>query len=244
MPKLVIVPNKMRSRSAKALADTLSHQLGYRVYRVTEGRVRERTPFKLSKGIDKLTQLKRFNKHGIEHPEFTTDRNIAVQWIADGSVVVCRTLTRASEGRGIVISENPEQLVRAPLYTKYVPKKAEYRVHVFDGNVIDLQQKKKRKGFKNERNTRIRNLANGYVFCRDGLVEPEGIRELAISATSALDYRIGAVDIAHNVKKDKLVVLEVNANPGLQGQTLVNYAFAIKQDHLAYTEFCNYMGIR
>ena len=33
-----------------------------------------------------------------------------------------------------------------PLYVKYKKKKAEYRVHVFDGKIMDVQQKKKRRG--------------------------------------------------------------------------------------------------
>lgn len=225
--KLVVVPNNMGSRAAKALAETLSNKLGYKVYRVKPERVRGRIPFKLSAGTDKLTQLNSFNNEKIECPEFTRDIAVARTWIAAGSAVMCRTLLRASEGRGIVVAETEADLVAAPLYTRYVPKKQEYRVHVLDGQVIDIQQKRKRKGFEDERNTKIRNLANGYVFCRDGITEPPELRSLAIKATSSLGYSLGAVDVAYNVKKDKLVVLEVNANPGMQGQTLENYANAI-----------------
>lgn len=227
MTKLVLVPNKMGSRSARALADTLSQKLGYKVYRVTERSIRGRTPFRLRPGIDKLTQLNTFNSNAVDCPEFTQSRETAASWIADGSAVFCRKLLRASEGRGIVVAETVEQLVPAPLYTRYVPKKQEFRVHVLNGQVIDTQMKKKRRGFEDERNTKIRNLANGYVFCRDGITIPETLHSLAISATRVLGYALGAVDIAYNVKNNRLVVLEVNANPGLQGQTLENYANAI-----------------
>ena len=227
MPKLVVVPNNMKSRSAKALAQTLSDKLGYKVYRVKPSSVRRRTPFILSSGTDKLTQLNTFNRAGVFSPAYTTDVNVARGWIGDGFVVVCRTLLRASEGRGIVIAETEDQLVPARLYTQYVPKKAEYRVHVLNGEVIDVQMKKKRKGFEDERNTRIRNLANGYVFCRGNLLEPDGLRRLAVDACNSLNYSLGAVDIAHNVKRNSLVVLEVNATPGMAGQTLENYANAI-----------------
>ena len=227
MAKLVVVPNNMRSQGAKALAKVLSDKLGYRVYRVTPENVRKRVPFILHSGTDKLTQLNRFKEAGVFSPEYTNNINIARDWIGAGSVVVCRTLLRASEGRGIVVAETVDHLVPAKLYTKYVPKKAEYRVHVVDGQVIDVQMKKKRKGFTDDRNTRIRNLANGYVFCRDGIVEPLDLRRLAVAATLSLGYRLGAVDIAHNVKRNSLVVLEVNATPGMQGTTLENYANAI-----------------
>lgn len=231
MKKLVLVPNNMGSRGAKALAESLSHKLGYKVYRVKPNRVRGRSSFVLQPGTDKLTQLTRFKSNEVESPEFTRDIEVARGWIRDGGVVMCRTLLRASEGRGIIVAETESQLVRCPLYTKYVQKKEEYRVHVLHGEVIDVQKKMKRRGFDDERNTRVRNLANGYVFCRDGIVEPASLRQLALSATASLGYSLGAVDIAYNVKKDKLVVLEVNANPGMQGTTLENYANCISFAH-------------
>jgi hypothetical protein len=232
MPKLVIVPNNMKSKGAKALAQVLSDKLGYKVYRVKESSVRRRVAFKLSPGTDKLTQLNRFNQNEIEHPEYTSDINVARGWITtDGATVMCRTLLRGSEGRGIVVASNVDQLVPCRLYTRYVPKKEEYRVHVFNGSVIDVQQKRKKRGFEDDRNTKIRNVVNGYVFCRDGIVEPTGLRDTAVKATASLGYSVGAVDVAYNVKKEKLVVLEVNANPGMQGTTLERYADAIIRQH-------------
>jgi hypothetical protein len=231
MAKLVLVPNNMKSRGAKALAATLSTKLGYRVYRVKAANVRKRTPFVLKPGIDKLTQLNSFKAHNVNCPEFTTDRAVATDWVRGGDVAFCRTLLRASEGRGIKVATTPEEIVNSRLYTKYVPKKQEFRVHVLNGQVIDVQMKKKRKGFDDERDTRIRNLANGYVFCRNDLVEPPPLRELACAAVKSLGYSLGAVDIVFNVKKNNLVVLEVNANPGMQGTTLEKYATAIVAQH-------------
>lgn len=225
--KLVLVPNNMGSRGAKALADTLSNKLGYKVWRVTPDKVKGRKAFVLKPGTAKDVQLNAFNTAGVEHPEFTRDRNVAAGWIAAGDAVMCRTLLRASEGRGIVVAESVDQLVPAPLYTRYVKKKAEFRVHVLNGEVIDVQQKRKRRGFDGERETKVRNLANGYVFCRDGIVEPAGLRDLAVSATRAVGYNLGAVDIAYNERNNRLVVLEVNANPGMQGTTLEKYATKI-----------------
>lgn len=229
MPKkLVLVPNKMKSRAARDLASTLSDKLGYKVWRVTPQKIRRRIGFRLIPGTDKLTQLTKFKENGIDTVDFTTDRAAAALWLRDSIPVVCRTLLRSSEGKGIVVAEKDEELVRAPLYTKYFKKKKEFRVHVFNGQVLDVQEKRKRSGVADEnRNTRIRNLANGYVFCREGIVEPEGLRDLAIRATASLAYSIGAVDIAYNEHHRKLAVLEVNANPGMQGSTLDSYANAI-----------------
>jgi glutathione synthase/RimK-type ligase-like ATP-grasp enzyme len=227
MKKLVLVPRNLGSRSAKELASVLSQKLGHRVLRVRPERVAQRIGFVLREGTDKLTQLNKFKENDVATLEFTTDRAVALGWLGD-SAVVCRTVLRGSEGNGIVVAETPEQLVPAPLYTRYFKKKHEFRVHVFNGQVIDVQQKRKRNGVEDEgRNPRIRNLANGYVFCRDGIVEPDGLRDTAVRATAALGYTLGAVDVVYNEHHNRLAVLEVNSTPGLQGSTLESYANAI-----------------
>lgn len=228
MPKkLVLVPVNMWSKGAKALATKLSELVGHKVWRVTPERVRGRTAFKLREGTDKLTQFQRFQANDVSCPEFTTDVGVARGWASADRPVVCRTLLRSSEGRGIVVADSADTVVPAPLYTKYVKKKKEFRVHVFNGKVIDVQEKRKRKDGQDNANHRVRNLANGYVFCRGGIVEPDGLRELATKATAALGYSLGAVDIAFNERSNLCYVLEVNATPGMEGSTLNSYANAI-----------------
>lgn len=229
--KLVLVPHNKKSRSIKSLAVALTNTLGYKVYRVKEDRVRKRTPFFFNRGTDKLTQLKLFTENGINCPKYTTSHDEALRWVMDGNVVMCRTLLRSSEGKGIIIAENPEQLVWAPLYTLYVKKKKEFRVHVVDGKVIDTQEKRKKRGFDGNRETKVRNVANGYVFCRDNLNIPDGLHTLALNATAVLGYNVGAVDIVYNEHHNTLTVLEVNACPGLQGTTLEKYKERIVEWH-------------
>lgn len=225
--KLVLVPHNMGSSAARDLAAKLSEKVGHKVWRVTADKIGKRIGFKLRDGTDKLTQLTKFKENNVDTLDFTTDRAVAAAWLPD-SCVVARTILRGSEGRGIVVAERSEELVPAPLYTKYFKKKHEYRVHVFNGEVIDVQQKRKRKELTDEgREPRIRNLANGYVYCREGLVEPDGLRDLAVRATAALGYQLGAVDVAYNEHHRRFAVLEVNANPGLQGTTLDKYSDAI-----------------
>jgi len=227
--KIVIVPTNLGSRSAKALADTLSEKLGYRVFRVTPDRVGKRKAFYFRTGTDKLTQFKTFKEAGVSCPGYTTDKAVAAGWFdEDKHAVVCRTLLRGSEGRGIVLADNKEQLVDAPLYTKYIPKKREFRVHVLNGTVLDVQEKRKKKDFDDsDRDTRIRNVANGYVFCREDIEEPDGLRKLALDAVDALGYTLGAVDIGYNEHHKLLFVLEVNSTPGMEGTTLEKYSDAI-----------------
>ena len=165
---------------------------------------------------------------GVACPEFTTTRSTAEAWADEGYTVFCRTLTRANSGRGIRIAENADQVVDAPLYTKYIKKKKEFRVHVFQNEVLDVQEKRLSSdavstGFL------IRNRANGFVFCREDVVEPTSLRATAVNAVAALGLDFGAVDVIWNEKQDKCYALEVNTAPGLEGTTLDKYTDRIIQ---------------
>lgn len=228
MKRLVLVPNNMGSRSAKALAAVLSERVGHTVLRVRPERVGRRIAFTLREGTDKLTQFRRFHESQVAAPDFTTDRSMAVSWLRDGPVV-CRTLLRGSEGRGIVVAATEGEMVNAPLYTRYLKKRKEFRVHVLNGQVIDVQEKRKRREHTDDRDTRIRNTANGYVFCRNDMVEPTGLQSIAIAAVRSLGYSMGAVDVGFNERDNRCFVFEVNATPGMEGTTLQKYADAITE---------------
>ena len=97
-------------------------------------------PEAVAKASDKLATAEILANYAVPQPDYTCDIQIARQWIDEGSIVVCRTLLRANSGRGILLAERGKQdLVRAPLYTKYVKKSDEYRVHVVGGKAIDVQ---------------------------------------------------------------------------------------------------------
>jgi hypothetical protein len=227
--KLVVSSPNIKSNALKELANELSSRLGYRVYRVRPDRIRGRKAVSFLSGIDKVVQLTKFREANVSSPNYS----ISVDGINGfaSKQVVARTLTNASEGRGIVIFDKGTEPPRAPLYTEYIPKKKEFRAHVWpDRNgqpqVIDVVEKRKRRGVE-ERNTQVRNTANGYVFCRDNVVVPGDLPALAISAVQALGRSYGAVDIIWNEKQNKSYVLEVNSRPGMQGTTVKKYADAI-----------------
>jgi len=163
-------------------------------------------------------------------PDFTSSAEEARVWLDEGSSVVCRTLTKASSGRGIVIADTPEELVSAPLYTRYIKKREEYRVHVFDGRVIDVQRKARRLETDSvDVNWRVRTADNGFVFVRQEVTLPETVHEMCISTINALGLAFGAVDVIWNEKQNAYYVLEVNTAPGLEGTTVINYADAIER---------------
>jgi hypothetical protein len=223
--KIVLVANNIKSRGLKALANKLSERVGYRVYRVGATRIRNRIPICFLHGIDKRQQMELFSTRNVSAPGYSFSRDGCLSF--ECSRIVARALTNSSEGRGITIFNKGDTPPPAPLYTEYIPKKKEFRVHVWNNEVIDVSEKRKKSGYEAERNTQIRNTANGYVFCRTNVVEPDGLRQLALDAVAALGRTYGAVDIIWNEKRDKCYVLEVNSRPGMEGTTVEIYANAI-----------------
>lgn len=231
MKKLVISSHNIRSTALKNLQKELSEQLGYYVYRVKPDRVRRRVAVHFNKGVDKLTQFKKFHENETTFaPAYATSLDGAAALPSD--LVCVRKLLRGSQGSGLVVVErgnlNSAEHT-AKLYTEYIKKYAEYRAHVYNNKVIDVAQKKKRTGVT-ERDTRIRNTANGYVFCRASITIPDDLHDVALSAVSSLGFTQGAVDIVYNKKKNKCYALEVNSRPGMEGSTVKKWAEAILKD--------------
>ena len=165
-------------------------------------------------------------------PEYTTDLNTAVGWCGDGSKVMARTILQGHSGEGIVVMtpDNPDTFVRAPLYTKYVKKIHEYRVHVLNNEVIDIQRKALSSSYEGEADWTIRNLESGFIFARndDSIPEPSDLRSVSLLAMGATGLDFGAVDVIYNSYRNKSYVLEINTAPGLVGTTLTNYISAFR----------------
>jgi glutathione synthase/RimK-type ligase-like ATP-grasp enzyme len=163
-------------------------------------------------------------------PRYWTSRDAAEQWLREnpGRTLVARTILRGHEGAGIVLIDSLDQMVNAPLYTEYVKKKAEYRVHVVNGVAIDAVQKKKLREYDGARDTRIRNTLNGYVFARTGVVVPQCVLDNAVAAVTFYGLHFGAVDVIYNEHQDKAYVLEINTAPGIEGTTVQKYKEAFQ----------------
>jgi glutathione synthase/RimK-type ligase-like ATP-grasp enzyme len=179
---------------------------------------------------NKLESAKCLGAAGVTQPDYTEDRAVAQQWLDDGHSVVARKLLRANSGRGIVLvsPEDDEGLPTAPLYTKYIAKTTEFRLHVFNGTVIDAQEKRRNRDVPDEKvDWQLRNHSAGFVFCRDDVQVPDCCTSAAVAAVTALGLDFGAVDVGYNAKRDKCRVYEVNTAPGLEGTTLERYYEAI-----------------
>lgn len=181
----------------------------------------------VKRALNKLSTFEILKTNNVSIPDFTTDIEVAKQWIEDGEWVVCRTLLESHSGRGIVLAKTVEELTRCPLYVKYFKKTYEFRIHVFNNKVIDYVQKRKRNEVpETEYNKYIRSHNNGWVFCRDDIIERDTLKTLAVDAVKALRLDFGAVDIVM-MSNGKAKVLEVNCAPALEGTTLERYTQAI-----------------
>jgi glutathione synthase/RimK-type ligase-like ATP-grasp enzyme len=147
----------------------------------------------------------------------------------DAFPVVCRTILNGHSGRGIVIANSRDELVPAPLYTKYIKKSTEYRIHLGDlGNethvTIAIQQKRRSRDVPDDEvNWQVRNHQNGFIYARDNVVLPAGVLTTARGAFAATGLDFGAVDVIYNERQERAYALEINTAPGLEGTTLQDY---------------------
>lgn len=226
-PSLLCTKSTLKSNSLREIAKGLSTRLKRgKIFRTTKVSTK-RKQFRYGMSVDKLTQYKWFAENDIPALEFTTDSEIVNGWLADKHVVFGRKYLNSSCGKGIVVIEQQGNIPKLPVYTKYKKKKREFRVHVFKDEVVNVTEKKRRKEFDGERDTKIRNLANGYVFVQTVANEPPGLRELALSAAKVSGSDFRGVDIGYNEKKDELFVIEVNSAPGIQGTNIQKYLDAM-----------------
>jgi len=158
-------------------------------------------------------------------------------WLEDGVDVVCRhTLTgHSGEGIEIVFAENGNVVPPAPLYTQYVKKRSEYRVHFIKTNdgVKTLIQQKRRNFQVDNPDWKVRNYENGFIYSVENVTDTVAdIRRLAIVASGGLDF--GAVDIMIasrsdynqnilNIEEDSAIALEVNTAPGIISPTVLGF---------------------
>jgi glutathione synthase/RimK-type ligase-like ATP-grasp enzyme len=183
-------------------------------------------PHAISLASNKLNTFTELECKGFEDiPQYTISKDIAKHLIDMGNTIYCRFTVTGHSGRGIVIANTTNELINAPLYTVKTKHKHEYRVHVFRGQVIDIQMKRKRNGAVG--GTGIRNHANGWVYARAEITPPEELLLSSINAVKLLGLDFGAVDIGHRVIDNKFFVFEVNTAPGLEGTTLDKYSKAI-----------------
>jgi D-alanine-D-alanine ligase-like ATP-grasp enzyme len=172
---------------------------------------------------DKRIAFFNWDLKGVQCVPWTTDKAVAQGWNKKQKVIGRTACQQA--GSGIKVYEPDSTLKDHQLYTLYIPKKREFRVHVFRGKAILVSEKRKKKGVDSD--YIIRANHKGWVFCYKDVNEPDGLRVLGVNAVRACGLDFGAVDIIYNEHYNKMYVLEINSAPGIEGSTLEAYTNAI-----------------
>lgn len=242
--RLFIAPYKLGSESARSLAEALGcHRVdGTKIFRPNDVLINWgnsslsprgypkiiNSAIAISRAANKVASFQHFKEQGVPSVEWTTDKDVAKLWLDKGHTVYGRKKVSAHSGEGIcILTYDNRSWDDCRLYTKGVLKAHEYRVHVFNNNIIDVQKKRRRSG--TEGSDMIKNLANGWVFCRDDVAPPYALYDACIKAVASLGLSFGAVDVLYKERDNKVYVLEVNTSPGLQGETLESYKNVINK---------------
>lgn len=182
---------------------------------------------------NKITTYNILRDTGIDIPEFWLPRSYdsAKTYARNGGVLVCRRLVSSHSGNGIDIVDSSNfdtvDFSQYKVITKYVKKRKEYRAHVFNERVIDVQEKRKVRDYEGEPDPKIRSHLRGWVYCRENVEYRRDMVDIAKTVILSLGLDFGAVDIIWNERENKYYVLEVNTAPGIEGTTLSKYVDAI-----------------
>ncbi len=231
-----VLPYKQGSKSAKALADAIKGKV-LKLVGSTFVAKPDDVVIKWGHPSNKLQFFELLKDKDLTPKYWTNKEDIP----NDDYPIVCRTVLSGHSGAGIVIADNPDILVDAPLYVKYEKKKEEYRVHLgkrfsyvgqndhddithIESVVIIALQRKARSVSCTEPNWKIRSHSNGFNFVRGGFIVPACVLNVAMEAFQSTELLFGAVDVIYNEQKGRAYVLEINTAPGLEGQTIKDYA--------------------
>lgn len=241
-----IYPYMNGSKSARALADGLGIKIlkregvrrkvdvliNWGSSRIDRDIVYDRilnSPEAVVDASNKLRTFQNFNADGVPTVEWTTEKHIAELWTVEGHDVVVRHKLNGHSGEGLEIINSADGIVPvAPLYTKYTKKVQEYRIHVFQGEIIFRQRKARKKDVPDDQvNWQVRNLKGGFIFAHQNLDVPPAVEQAAIAAVASLGLDFGAADVGCN-KEGQAVVYEVNTACGLEGENLAAYVKAFQ----------------
>jgi len=183
---------------------------------------------------DKYSALRVFDDNDVPVPEFTRSESDIGPAHADAPLQypVLGRDQRHSQGSDIdlILQDRDIELGgQSHHYVQYVPVATEFRVQVFDGDVLKVHEKLLRREADNE-DPHIRNHERGWVFLNPRSEPPDP--DVAIGAVESLGLDFGAVDLIREEGTGQEYVLEVNTAPSLDENNLTRYGDAIQE----YTE--------
>lgn len=177
----------------------------------------------VKRASNKIVAFRKMEEAGVPTVEFTTERDTALAWQEAGKIIYVRNEVAGHAGEGIDVVNDPfAPIPGAPLYTKGITAaRKEYRLHVFKGEIILQQQKRRRRDLAEGEGVDedVRNHDGGWVFTVNNVIPSQKTQKAAIAAVEALGLDFGAVDIIEVNRTKKPYVLEVNTACGQGGDT-------------------------
>lgn len=193
---------------------------------------------------------------------FVDNLDDACGLVLAGSRMYARTILNSHSGKGIVLMVNAQDVEReaiqrvvnggsmpvyrpgdnlpralrdCKLFTQGVAgKRTEYRIHVVSGQVILVQQKRRKEDWGNNPhyNSLVRNVESSWIYAVNDIDQLglEAVKEAATQAVLAFGLDFGAVDVIYKHQTDQAFVLEINTAPGLDqdGSALTAYTEAFQ----------------
>ena len=166
--------------------------------------------------------------------ENTTDPALAYSWVADDECrVIARSTVTGMGGEGIKVIRSVQDwkdMGEYHFFTKYVPKRAEYRIHVFDNKVVACSRRVMRSGEQpKDLGWEVRSHDNGFIFQLEDLANvPKECIDAAVDATNTCGLLVAGADVLWNERNKKAYVCELNSAPGIEGSAVEAYAKAIR----------------
>jgi len=189
-------------------------------------------PEAVGRKISKVWQIEQFRMNDVPTLLLTKDRDVVRRWLRNNHQVLARQ-DGDMDGDGITALEGKDtEIPYAAFYTRVFPKTQEFRVHVFNGKVIDFVERRRSVRHPDAPDL-IRSWKNGWIFAHNNIHLSAGLRErldtAAIGAVEAVGLQFGAADILTDAD-GRLAVCEVNSCPGLvKDQTINAYVAAINE---------------
>lgn len=179
----------------------------------------------IARAGNKLVAFQCFKRDGVPCPEFKMD--ITLSDIQEGEWFGRKT--HGMCGRDIRVCGVVDYVPgTSDFYSKYIPNKREYRIHVFKNQILGVMGKYL--DFPDQAGDGyIKNYLHGYRFRTPNKELKTDRTDAAVGAVKSLGLDFGAVDLLVGFD-NKAYVLEVNTAPALASLTFDKYIAAFKKE--------------
>jgi glutathione synthase/RimK-type ligase-like ATP-grasp enzyme len=172
-----------------------------------------------------------FSQAGVRSPKYFTNDEAGNNAIMEGHLgekMFFKTPFH-SRGRGMVVYNTKEEAVtqqKEGYFEEAQISKREFRVHVMDGEVFHIDEKRPRdKSMKMKDRPEIKNMNSGFKFREPRKEYPPEVLSESIKAVEALGLDFGAADVGLN--NEGVWIYEVNTAPSLRTRTRKAYQRAL-----------------